>query len=96
MPPLNLYARVRFSFVQLAHETAGAACTRSSLRPLFSRAEVLGKPRAHHAARLRSRILALVEEHEPNISHVIARSDSDEAIHASARAEGWIASLRSQ
>jgi hypothetical protein len=33
MPPLNLYARVRF-FVQFAHETAGAARTRSSLRPL--------------------------------------------------------------
>jgi hypothetical protein len=35
MPPLNLYARVRF-FVQFAHETAGAARTRSSLRPLIS------------------------------------------------------------
>ena len=34
MPPLNLYARVRF-YVQFAHETAGAACTRSSLRPLL-------------------------------------------------------------
>ena len=33
MFPLNLYARVRF-FVQFAHETAGAARTRSSLRPL--------------------------------------------------------------
>ena len=36
MFPLNLYARVRFSFVQFAHETAGAARTRSSLRPLYS------------------------------------------------------------
>ena len=33
MFPLNLYARVRF-FVHVAHETAGAARTRSSLRPL--------------------------------------------------------------
>jgi hypothetical protein len=31
MPPLNLYARVRF-LMQFAHETAGAARTRSSLR----------------------------------------------------------------
>jgi hypothetical protein len=36
MLPLNLYARVRFCFVHLARETAGAARTRSSLRPLFS------------------------------------------------------------
>jgi len=36
MPPLNLYARVRFSML-LARETAGAARTRLSLRPLFSR-----------------------------------------------------------
>jgi len=40
MPPLDLYARVRF-FVHFAHETAGAACTRLSLRPLLlMRAEV--------------------------------------------------------
>ena len=31
--PLNLYARVRICFVHIAHETAGAARTRSSLRP---------------------------------------------------------------
>jgi hypothetical protein len=33
MPPLNLYARVRILCI-LAHETAGAARTRLSLRPL--------------------------------------------------------------
>jgi hypothetical protein len=33
--PLNLYAHVRFAISTLAHETAGAARTRSSLRPLF-------------------------------------------------------------
>src|ERR1700733_4478987 len=33
--PLNLYARVRFLFAAFAHGTAGAARTRSSLRPLF-------------------------------------------------------------
>jgi len=32
MPPPNLYARVRILLL-IAHETAGAACTRSSLRP---------------------------------------------------------------
>src|SRR4029078_7855019 len=34
MLPLDLYARVRISYYH-AHETAGAARTRSSLRPLF-------------------------------------------------------------
>src|SRR5665213_3163404 len=33
--PLNLYARVRISLCINAHETAGAARTRSSLRPLL-------------------------------------------------------------
>jgi hypothetical protein len=41
MPPLNLYARVRF-YVQFAHETAGAACTRSSLHPLFGVGQFAG------------------------------------------------------
>jgi hypothetical protein len=35
--PLNLYARVRIFLCINAHETAGAARTRSSLRPLVSR-----------------------------------------------------------
>src|SRR5665213_3220910 len=35
--PLHLYARVRFLLMHIAHETAGAARTRSSLRPLVSR-----------------------------------------------------------
>ena len=34
MLQLYLYARVRF-FALIAHETAGAASTRHSLRPLF-------------------------------------------------------------
>src|SRR5665213_536352 len=33
--PLNLYARVRISLMHIAHEIAGAARTRSSLRPLL-------------------------------------------------------------
>src|SRR5689334_8723281 len=40
-------------FVQNAHETAGAARTRSSLRPLSSEGgRFPGKPRAHRAARM--------------------------------------------
>jgi hypothetical protein len=35
--PLNLYARVRFLMCTFAHETAGAARTRFSLRPLLFR-----------------------------------------------------------
>src|ERR1700686_4897266 len=37
VPPLNLYARVRFLSHIFAHETAGAACIRYSLLPLLSR-----------------------------------------------------------
>jgi len=37
MLPLNLYARVRFLPITVARETAGAARTRSSLRPPFLR-----------------------------------------------------------
>jgi hypothetical protein len=33
--PLHLYARVHFLYAQAAHETAGAARTRHSLRPLL-------------------------------------------------------------
>jgi hypothetical protein len=43
--PLNLYARVRISLCIIAHETAGAARTRSSLRPLLEGAELICKPR---------------------------------------------------
>ena len=35
MFPLHLYAHVRFLMHSIAHETAGAARTRSSLRPLL-------------------------------------------------------------
>jgi len=43
----NLYARVRTFLCTIARETAGAACTRSSLRPRFQerakRDEKLGR-----------------------------------------------------
>jgi hypothetical protein len=51
--PLNLYARVRISLCVNAHETAGAARTRSSLRPRFLGGGVICKPRAHAVARTR-------------------------------------------
>src|SRR5471032_448464 len=39
-----------------AHETAGAARTRSSLRPLLSRANAFSKTRARRAARTRRHV----------------------------------------
>ena len=45
MFPLNLYAHVRFVLMHSAHETAGAARTRSSLRPLIFGAECNCKTR---------------------------------------------------
>src|SRR5712675_1195929 len=46
--------------VHLAHETAGAARTRSSLRPLsVTGGENPGNPRAHHAARRRTPVCYL-------------------------------------
>jgi hypothetical protein len=41
MPPLDLYARVRISLHRLAHEIAGAARTRLSLRPLLREGQTL-------------------------------------------------------
>ena len=45
-----------FCFVQFAHETAGAARTRLSLRPLLSRARIFSKARAHRVARMRTHV----------------------------------------
>src|ERR1700694_5257218 len=45
-----------FLFAHLARETAGAARTRSSLRPLIFRRRDLSKPRAHRAAGTLARI----------------------------------------
>ena len=52
---LYLYARVRVFHAQIAHGTAGAACTRSSLRPPILEGK-RSKARAHGAARSRSHI----------------------------------------
>ena len=61
MPPLNLYARVRFFYVHFAHETAGAARTRLSLRPLLSEGGNRRKARAHRAATMLMHALSLFD-----------------------------------
>src|SRR5438874_6840815 len=68
------------SCAQIARETAGAASTRSSLRPLTGGREVDGKPRAISAARRRN--------HIPVIASAAKQSTSP-------LAAPWIASLRS-
>ena len=56
MFPLNLYARVRILDAHFAHETAGAARTRHSLRPDFHGVTFSFIARAQRAARSRSHI----------------------------------------
>ena len=78
MFPLNLYARVRLLHAHIAHETAGAAHTRLSLRPLFFRGrEDSGTARAIRAARTRTHV------GQPHClrqtQSVCARERSDEA-----------------
>ena len=61
MLPLHLYARVRVLLCAIARETAGAARTRSSLRPLFSRGSKRRcKTRAISVARSRSYIQPVI------------------------------------
>ena len=67
MPPLNLYARVRFFPTHFAHETAGAARIRLSLRPLIGDGK-LQQTSGECAARSRSRVREAV----------IAPGDDDE------------------
>src|SRR5665647_377463 len=61
MLPLDLYARVRIS-LHIAHETAGAARTRSSLRPLIAEGEEFLMARARRAARTRRHVFRQGEE----------------------------------
>jgi hypothetical protein len=77
MLPLNLYARVRV-FVHVAHETAGAARTRSSLRPLFFKGANEDANLGRIAPRDRDRIFN-------------RHCERSEAIHRAAQEE-WIAS----
>jgi hypothetical protein len=76
MLPLNLYARVRFLFVHFARETAGAARTRSSLRPLLQRVEIEAKlgriaPRDREAVFVDTRCLKI---ESANIAYACAAS----------------------
>jgi hypothetical protein len=64
-----------FSFVHFAHETAGAARTRLSLRPLFSKGETISEKLARNARRGREAMFS-----------VIARSDLS-AVAQRAKAE---------
>ena len=62
----HLFARVHFLYAQAAHETAGAARTRHSLRPLLrERGNEIGIARAKRAARSRTHIRRLKTESEP-------------------------------
>src|SRR5438552_4063403 len=69
-------------FAQIARVTAGAASTRSSLRPLFPRGQTRCKPRADYVARRRKCTQASLRAQRSNPCHLCA--------------ERWIASLRSQ
>ena len=59
MLPLDLYARVRISYYH-AHETAGAARTRSSLRPLFGEVAKITANLGRDASRERGHISGVV------------------------------------
>ena len=48
------------SFAQIAHETAGAARTRLSLRPLYTEGRSGCKPRAYHAAGTRTFVTGVI------------------------------------
>src|SRR5258708_29232989 len=70
--------------VQIARETAGAARTGVSLRPLISRAEDEIKPRAHRAAGMRNCVWNLESRH---CEEHLRRSNP-----CFLRAERWVAS----
>jgi hypothetical protein len=73
-------------FVQFAHETAGAACTRHSLLPLKGRMFVQASGKS-----CREKVKSCLQS-----EHRHCEERSDEAIHFFVLAALWIASLRSQ
>src|SRR5688500_10057550 len=76
--------------VCFAHETAGAARTRSSLRPLDFEGKRYPERRAPCSARMRTCVRCL--NFDFDTPHVIARSACDEAIHlTTGAAVRWIA-----
>src|SRR5215217_1611074 len=58
---------MRALFVHTAHEIAGAARIRHSLRPLIGGGRNTCKPRAHRAARMRTHIRCRPRESGPSI-----------------------------
>jgi hypothetical protein len=92
--PLNLYARVRFCQINIARETAGAARTRSSLRPLCFEGKVLANL-GHIMPRDREVVFGLIEV-VFGLINVIARSACDEAIHSSFSPRDGLLRYRSQ
>src|SRR6476619_1116139 len=82
MLPLNLYARVRF-FVHIARETAGAARTRLSLRPLITEGERLPEKLARNARRDREGVFA---HSENRIGNLFSSSRRPPGRHVSSRA----------
>ena len=74
MLPLNLYARVRVFKCAIAHETAGAARIRSSLRPLTLGGQTKYKPRAD-ACRENAKLCPSVIASAAKQSIVSARED---------------------
>ena len=90
MNPPNLYARGQHITFATACETAGAASTRSSLRPLISREGLIAKLRARRAARRQTFICCLKRDREPSTSLPAtnancARERSDAAIQLATR-----------
>src|SRR3981189_3042525 len=64
--------------MHIARETAGAARTRSSLRPLFSRGtRSISKLRAHRAARVRSSVCRHCEERSDDMSAEAQRAKAE-------------------
>src|SRR5438105_9165240 len=97
-----LYARVRPTTL-FAHETAGAARTRHSLRPLSSRgAEITIKPRALRAARSRSHIQVVATSLRAQRSNPSFRTRGGNGLlrgachRARVRATRWLAMTTSQ
>jgi hypothetical protein len=104
--PLNLYARVRF-LCAIARETAGAARTRSSLRPLISEGaneiaklgrtasrECGGACRRHSGMRLLAQA-SDVQLHIGESILIIVVMDSGLALRVPRNDEGKIAGCRS-
>ncbi|WP_212440962.1 hypothetical protein, partial [Bradyrhizobium sp. AUGA SZCCT0431] len=75
-----------FCFVQTARETAGAARTRSSLRPHFRGQGDFWQSSGATRREIANAYLGLGHRH----------CERSETIHLAAQRKGWIASLRSQ